>query len=304
MYVVERDASGNFILAPQNASTNVSFSAPSAALAPATEINITVTNPPNELNGNYDYIGEVSTLGTGSPGYILYNPTAGQFYLITNAQVQSPETLLLGTAQTSSASDDLPSCFWAGTRILTSTGEICVESLKIGDDLLTHDGRPAPLRWIGRRTVSRMFADELRILPIRVKANSLAERIPCRDLLLSPDHALLVDGILIQAGALVNGTSIVRETDVPGTFTYFHIELDDHSLVLAENAPAETFVDNIDRMAFDNWEEYLTLYPEGKTIVEMPYPRAKAYRQVPRRIRERLEERGLLLYGKEVSSAA
>lgn len=89
----------------------------------------------------------------------------------------------------------------------------------------------------------------------------------------------------------MNGTSIVRETDVPETFTYYHVELDDHSLILAENTPAETFVDNVDRLAFDNWDEYEALYPEGKPIVEMPYPRAKAHRQVPRSIRERLVER-------------
>ncbi len=94
--------------------------------------------------------------------------------------------------------------------------------------------------------------------------------------------------MLIQAGALVNGSSIVREARVPETFTYYHVELDDHSLILAENTPAETFVDNVDRLGFDNWPEYEALYPEGRSVTEMPYPRAKACRQVPRAIRERL----------------
>jgi Hint domain-containing protein len=117
------------------------------------------------------------------------------------------------------------------------------------------------------------------------------------EIFFSPDHAILVDDVLIQAGSLVNSSSIVRETDVPETFIYYHVELDDHSLILAENTPAETFVDNIDRLAFDNWDEYEALYPERKPIVEMPYPRAKAYRQAPRSIRERLAERGAILYG-------
>ena len=80
--------------------------------------------------------------------------------------------------------------------------------------------------------------------------------MPSRDLLLSPDHAVLVDGALIQAGALINGTSIVRETNTPPVFTYYHIEVDDHSLILADHTPAETFIDNIDRMNFDNWAEH------------------------------------------------
>jgi hypothetical protein len=126
-----------------------------------------------------------------------------------------------------------------------------------------------------------MFADKMRVLPIRIRAGALAENGPSRDLLVSPDHALLVDGALIQAGALVNGTSITRETNVPSTFIYYHVEVDDHSLILAENTPAETFVDNVDRLGFDNWAEHEALYPNGKPITELPYPRAKSHRQVP-----------------------
>ena len=117
---------------------------------------------------------------------------------------------------------------------------------------MTSDGRSMPVSWIGRQSVSRVFADPLRVLPIRIKAEALGEGIPARDLLVSPDHALLIDDVLVQAGALVNGISIVRETQVPMEYTYYHVELDDHSLVLAENTPAETFVDNVDRLAFDN----------------------------------------------------
>ena len=50
-------------------------------------------------------------------------------------------------------------------------------------------------------------------------------------------------------------TFFVRETNVPKVFTYYHVEIDDHSLIMAENTPAETFVDN-DRLNFDNWAEH------------------------------------------------
>ena len=131
------------------------------------------------------------------------------------------------------------------------------------------------MRWIGRQTIASHFSDELR-LPILIKAEALGKNMPCRDLMVSPDHALFVDNVLIQAGALVNGTSIVRERNVPAVFTYYHVEVDDHSLILAENTPAETFVDNVDRANFDNWHEYEALYPEGKAVLELAYPRAKA----------------------------
>jgi Hint domain len=129
------------------------------------------------------------------------------------------------------------------------------------------------------------------------QSRRLGYSVPSRDLLLSADHAILFDQVMIQAGALVNGTSIVRETNIPETFTYYHIELDDHSLILAENTPAETFVDNVDRLAFDNWAEYEALYPQGKAVVEMPFPRAKSMRQVPRLIGAQLAEQGAALYG-------
>jgi hypothetical protein len=196
------------------------------------------------------------------------------------------------------------SCFMPGTLIRTPNGEVMVETLQRGDRVLTTEGRIAPVSWVGRQTVSTRFADPLRVLPIRIKASALGDNVPSRDFLLSPDHAILIGNILVQAGALVNGTSIIRETNVPQTFTYYHVELEDHSLIFAENTPAETFIDNVDRLAFDNWQEHETLYPEGKPIFEMPYPRAKAHRQVPRAIREQLATRATVLIGETLSAVA
>ena len=191
-----------------------------------------------------------------------------------------------------------------GTQVLTPAGEVSVETLRKGDLVTTTDGRHVPVSWLGRQTVSRIFADPMRVLPIRIKAGALAENVPSRDLLISADHAILIDAMLVQAGALVNGTSIVRETDVPTTYTLYHVEVDDHSLILADNVPSETFVDNVDRLAFDNWDEHVALYPEGKSIVEMAYPRAQSHRQVPRAVRERLAARAAALFGEASELAA
>lgn len=194
-------------------------------------------------------------------------------------------------------------CFLPGVCIRTPSGETVVENLKRGDLVVTFDGRTVPVTWVGRQTVSTVFADPLRVLPIRIKAGALGENVPSRDLLLSPDHALFIDGVLVHAGALVNGTTIVRERNVPEILTYYHVEVDDHALILAENTPSETFIDNVDRLAFDNWDEHEALYPEGKAIVEMPYPRAKAHRQVPQKIRAHLAARSAALYPLPVLAA-
>jgi hypothetical protein len=211
-----------------------------------------------------------------------------------NDALQLTVTDLAGNGSTSTVNIDVI-CFMAGTLVRTPDGEVPVETLKRGDMVLTTEGVVKPVRWLGRQTVSMVFSDPLRVWPIRIKAGALRENVPARDLRLSPDHAVLVDGALIQAGALVNGTSIVRDTSVPKVFVYYHVELDDHSLILVENTPAETFIDNVDRLAFDNWAEHEALYPNGKRIEELPYPRAKAKRQVPVAMRVRLAERAVAI---------
>jgi hypothetical protein len=182
-------------------------------------------------------------------------------------------------------------CFCAGTLIATEHGEVAVEDLVIGDCLITLSGETAPIRWIGVRAVSTRFSDPLRTMPIRIRAGALADRVPRRDLLVSPDHALFIDDVLIQAAALVNGVSITQETHMPDRFFYYHIELEQHALILAEGALTETFVDNVDRMAFDNWAEHRVLFGDNNPIEEMPYPRAKSARQVPRSVRTHLAAR-------------
>lgn len=197
---------------------------------------------------------------------------------------------------------ELVSCFMAGTKILTMSGEVSVEELSAGDMMITNEGKSQPIRWLGRQTVSMRFADPLRVAPIRIKAGALAEGIPSRDLLISPDHAVLLDGILIQAGALVNGNSIIRELAVPETFVYYHVELADHSLIIANGVAAETFIDSVDRLSFDNWAEHDALYAESAPIVEMSLPRAKSYRQVPQQLCQRLQLRAAE-YSLEITAA-
>ena len=194
-------------------------------------------------------------------------------------------------------------CFYPGTRIRTPSGKVAVEALRAGDLVLIEDGRAVPVRWMGRQTVSTRFADPLRVLPIRIAAGALDEGVPLRDLLVSPDHALLVDGVLVQAGALVNGTTIRRETAVPEVFTYWHVELADHALVRAEGVFAESFIDNVARLAFDNWAEHEAA-ADPAPMAEMELPRAKSHRQVPAATRRRLAARAEALLASRATQAA
>jgi hypothetical protein len=183
------------------------------------------------------------------------------------------------------------SCFYPGTRIATPDGQLTVEALRTGDLVLDSDANVIPIRWMGRKTASTRFEHHLHVLPVCVAAGALGDNLPTRDLLVSQDHALLVDGLLIHAGALLNGTTIRRHSAVPETFTYFHIELAEQALVMAEGVPAETVLDNVDRLDFDNWAEYVELYGDALPVIELPLPRAKSRRQVPMQTRWRLAAR-------------
>jgi hypothetical protein len=156
----------------------------------------------------------------------------------------------------------LVACYAAGTRILAAAGEVAVEALRPGDVVRTHSGRLAPVVWVGRTRIelARHPAPE-HAAPIRVAAGAMAPGLPHRDLLVSPDHALLVDGLLVPARLLVNGATIRPET-APAEVTYVHVELDRHDLLLAEGVPAESYLDTGNRGLFAAEAGVRPLFPE------------------------------------------
>jgi hypothetical protein len=129
---------------------------------------------------------------------------------------------------------------------------------------MTADGKTRPIKWIGRRSYGGRFVLGRRdILPVCFKTGSLGEKLPQRDLWVSPHHAMYFEGerggLLIEAKDLVNAVSIVQ-TDHVDEVEYFHIELDTHDVIFAEGAPSETFVDDDSRGMFHNAHEYAELY--------------------------------------------
>ncbi len=139
-------------------------------------------------------------------------------------------------------------CFAAGTRIATPGGERLVEDLAVGDEVLTIRGGVLPVIWTGARVIDCAQHDAPgQVRPVRIAADAFAPGAPQRDLFLSPDHAILAQGVLIPVKYLINGTSI-RQNAVEQV-TYHHIELPRHAVVLAEGLGAESFLDTGDRSA-------------------------------------------------------
>ena len=136
-------------------------------------------------------------------------------------------------------------CFVSGTLIRTARGDVSVEDLAVGDLAVTASGAARPIVWIGQRTVDCVRHQRPNeVLPVRIAAHAFAENRPARDLVVSPGHSIAVDllgEVLIPASSLINGTTIRQES--VERVTYWHVELESHDLLVAENLPSESFLD-------------------------------------------------------------
>jgi hypothetical protein len=142
-------------------------------------------------------------------------------------------------------------CFCAGTRLMTVSGEVAVEALAPGDLVVTMSGRRRPVRWIGQRRIEvARHPRPQEVHPVRVHAHAFGADMPHRDLLLSPDHAVFVGGVLIPVRYLCNGATVLQEA--VAAVSYFHVELESHDILLAEGLPAESYLDTGNRGAFAN----------------------------------------------------
>ncbi len=154
-------------------------------------------------------------------------------------------------------------CFAAGTLILTTRGEIPVETLAVGDQVITPDGGEQQVIWIGRRELDLAAALRPEALrPIIIEPGALADGVPSRRLCLSPDHALYLDGVLVPAKALMNWNSI-RQDYAVSSVTYYHIELPGHGPLFAEGTAVESFLDTGHRGIFDNAPACVIALPEA-----------------------------------------
>ncbi|MGE0415587.1 MAG: Hint domain-containing protein [Acetobacteraceae bacterium] len=154
-------------------------------------------------------------------------------------------------------------CFATGTRLATPAGAVAVENLCVGDRLRTIGDAAAPEReiiWIGRRRIDlRRHAAPDTVRPVRIAPHAFGPGCPARPLVLSPDHALFLDGALIPVRCLVDGR-LIRPIDTDAV-TYWHVELTRHDVILAEDLPVESYLETGQRSAFQNAGPVVQLHP-------------------------------------------
>ena len=142
-------------------------------------------------------------------------------------------------------------CFAMGTEITTESGKVPVEALRVGKLVRTKDGGMRPIRWIGYRNVTcSLHPDPHKVWPVCISANAFGKNLPERDLWLSPEHAIFGASVLIPVCELINGINIKQlPIDI---ITYYHIELDQHDVIMANNLPCESYLENGNREDFEN----------------------------------------------------
>lgn len=179
-------------------------------------------------------------------------------------------------------------CFVAGTRILTVEGQRPVEHLVPGDRIMTRDHGLQTLRWIGCRHVDASEVEEFAsVRPVRIAKGALGNGMPDRDLLVSPEHRVMISGdkvaelmgddeALIAAKYLVGRDGItVEEVE---EVIYYHLMFDDHELVLSEGTWTESFLPGLSAMNgldVEALNELYAIFPELR-VLPTPFKPARA----------------------------
>jgi len=195
-------------------------------------------------------------------------------------------------------------CFLRGTKIRTLDGDRNIEDLVPGDVLPTLLGGNRRIQWVARHSYRKGDAEKPwveDVRPIRIMRSAIAPGVPSRDLYLSGEHRLYVDGMLVRACNLVNGTTIlVDAAEQWDELEYFNLKLERHDVVFAEDLTCESLLEVRETAA--NFADYYRTYgePQAEETPCAPVVRSAASPWLDRRtkidvVRDRLEERALTL---------
>ncbi|GBQ07895.1 Hint domain-containing protein [Acetobacter cerevisiae] len=162
-------------------------------------------------------------------------------------------------------------CFLAGSMIRTVDGEVAVENIQIGDEVVTFDWKTGaenvrPVVWAGtaRATVHANLQDDEAGYPVRILKDAVADGVPYQDLLVTSEHCLFFDGKFVPVRMLVNGSSIFYDKSITA-YDYYHIETAEHSVVAANGMLTESYLDTGNRRSFRQEGKVASIGGRAKT---------------------------------------
>lgn len=264
------------------------------------------------LSYNRNLVGTIADQSTGQGYYVFFPQLAGRFsselaeigdrttvmiipmspatppfdptHLFEFRQVQTPSSMRM--AETTIPSDYLTSiCFAAGTLIQTTTGPRPVEDLRAGDLIMTRDRGLRPLGWTGRRRVSARLLDIApNLRPIMIRKGALGQGMPAQDLIVSPQHRVLVRSaiaariagtpeILVAAKHLC-GIAGIQTLPAPQGIDYHHLLFDRHELVWSNGCWTESL--------FTGPQALSSIGPAGRREIRALFPQLLAEDGAPK----------------------
>ncbi|GBR06972.1 Hint domain-containing protein [Asaia siamensis] len=162
-------------------------------------------------------------------------------------------------------------CFLAGAMIRTPSGETAVEDLSIGDEILTFDPKTGatiarPVTWIGSGEIhaSTVLPADLSGFPVRVLKDALGDNVPHKDMLVTAEHCLYLDGAFVPVRMLVNGSSVFYDMS-EAQFRYYHVETASHSVIWADGVLTESYLDTGNSLRMDRNDTVVRLPKKGIT---------------------------------------
>lgn len=219
---------------------------------------------------------KVTSLHFGGDGY-----EQGAVHGLVSTEPLSPGTTYTFNYERTSyrqnnAYEDYVACFVAGTQVRAAFGEVSVESLEPGDQVMTVDGAKQTVRLVLKRNLTMSELDaHPNLRPVRITPGAMGQGLPQRDLLVSPQHRMLVSGqtcerVFGEEEALVSARKL---TQLPGVYVdidadeacYIHLVFDQHQIIFAEGAPSESFyfgAQAIGGLSDEAREELLQLFPD------------------------------------------
>jgi hypothetical protein len=153
-------------------------------------------------------------------------------------------------------------CFLRGTQIGTPAGDVPVECLSAGDEVLTPLGGTRRVVWVGTGRVLATRGRRGAATPVIVRKDALASGVPYRDLRVTKGHAFYIDSVLIPVEFLINHRSIIWDDHAQEVVVY-HVELEAHDALLANGALAESYRDDGNRWLFQNANAGWSLPPQA-----------------------------------------
>ena len=232
-------------------------------------------NPEDPPNQDYDIL-DLSAVGAEGVDWRAVNTTVDS----NGNGLDGTIEFLNGAGDVTGTMDffeieEIVPCFTPGTLIATPQGERLVEDLQVGDRVITRDNGIQEIKWVGRKDLTGFdLARKPHFKPILIQQGALGNNLPEHDMLVSPNHRVLVandktalyfeEREVLVAAKHLTGLDGVDEVESNGV-AYIHVMFDSHEVILSNGAWTESFQPgdySLKGIGNAQRQEILELFPE------------------------------------------